>query len=110
MAGLAAPVVEHAGVRYAIGLPGDLVVLGDWDCDGIATPVVVRPADGSVWAFPSWTTGPEVLGAEPVTSTSDPVDASTRSDIDGCDVVAITTADGDEVVVHLQAGERSRGR
>ena len=99
----ATPVVAHGGARYAIGLPGDLVVLGDWDCDGTTTPAVVRPADGSVWAFPGWTEGPEVLVAEPVGHAPAPLGVSARSDGAGCDVLAITTADGDEVLVHPQA-------
>ena len=103
---LAAPVVEHAGARYAIGLPGDLVVLGDWDCDGITTPVVVRPDDGSVWSFPSWTTGGEVLAAEPLTRAPAPLRAVSRPGSDDCDVLAITTAEGDEVLVQPSMRER----
>lgn len=109
-AGLESPLVEHDGARYAIGLPGDLVVLGDWDCDGTTTPAVVRPADGTVWSFPSWTTGPEVLAAEPVSLAAGAIGATTRAGTEGCDVLAITTAAGDEVVVHPATIERESGR
>jgi hypothetical protein len=46
--------IEHAGRRYAVGEPGDVVLLGDWDCDGTASPVVHRPATGQVWRFDAW--------------------------------------------------------
>lgn len=37
-----------------IGVDGDVVALGDWDCDGIDTPALLRPATGEVFVFPSW--------------------------------------------------------
>jgi hypothetical protein len=92
-------VVESAGVRYEVGAPGDLVVLGDWDCDGTPTPSVVRPTDGSVWTFPNWTTASEVAVAEAVGVAPSPVAAVSRPGPDGCDALAITTAAGDEVIV-----------
>jgi hypothetical protein len=46
--------IEHAGRRYAVGEPGDVVLLGDWDCDGTASPAVHRPATGQVWRFDAW--------------------------------------------------------
>ncbi len=33
-----APTIDHGGSRYAVGEPGDVVVLGDWTCDGVPTP------------------------------------------------------------------------
>ena len=46
--------IEHAGRRYAVGEPGDVVLLGDWDCDGTSSPAVHRPATGQVWRFDAW--------------------------------------------------------
>lgn len=46
--------IEHAGRRYAVGEPGDVVLLGDWDCDGTASPAVHRPATGQLWRFDAW--------------------------------------------------------
>jgi hypothetical protein len=40
--------------RYRIGDPGDRVVLGDWDCDGRDTPLVVRPGAPSAFRFDDW--------------------------------------------------------
>ena len=96
---LVAAVVEHDGVRYRIGRPGDIVVVGDWDCDGAPTPSVVRPGDGSIWSFRSWASGGEVVVAEALGYAAAPVAATATPEREGCDVLAITTADGRRVVV-----------
>ena len=95
----AAAVLEHEGSSYAIGAPGEIVLVGDWDCDGTPTPSVVRPADGSVWTFRAWSAGGEVVTAEPLGRTPSAVTAMSRRERGGCDVIAVTTADGREVVV-----------
>lgn len=106
MGGAGGAVLEHEGMRYEVGGPGEIVVLGDWDCDGTPTPSVVRPADGSVWTFPRWTTGPEVVVARALGTAPSPVAAAARPEPSGCDVLAITTAAGDEVIVRPTAGGR----
>ena len=50
----AAAVLEHGGRRYAVGATGDFVETGDWDCDGQATPAIVRPSTGGVVLFDVW--------------------------------------------------------
>jgi len=47
-------VVAPDGVSYQVGQPGDVVTVGDWNCDGSATPGVVRPATGEVFLFDRW--------------------------------------------------------
>lgn len=41
--------------RYDLGPAGDVVVVGDWDGDGIDTPAVVRATTGEVFTFDAWT-------------------------------------------------------
>lgn len=41
-------------VTVEIGQEGDLVALGDWHCDGVATPALLRPTTGEVFVFPEW--------------------------------------------------------
>jgi eukaryotic-like serine/threonine-protein kinase len=36
------------GVRTVVGGPGDVVVAGDWGCEGTVRPAVLRPATGEV--------------------------------------------------------------
>ena len=50
----AGAVLEHGGYRYGVGAPGDFVQTGDWDCDGQATPAIVRPSTGHVVLFDAW--------------------------------------------------------
>lgn len=47
-------VLEHGGHRYGVGVPGDFVETGDWDCDGESTPAIVRPSTGDVVLFNAW--------------------------------------------------------
>lgn len=42
------------GNRYQVGQPDDLVRLGDWDGDGVATPALLRPSTGAVFLFDRW--------------------------------------------------------
>lgn len=46
--------LTRAGERFGVGEPGDEAVVGDWDCDGTATPGLVRPATGEVFLFDRW--------------------------------------------------------
>lgn len=47
-------IAQVGSVTVELGEDGDLVTLGDWDCDGVATPAVLRPATGEVFVFPEW--------------------------------------------------------
>jgi hypothetical protein len=59
-------VVAWNGLRFSVGPPrspagdgdgdahGDVVLVGDWDCDGVATVAVWRPAAGVVFVFEGW--------------------------------------------------------
>ncbi|MEM9465608.1 MAG: hypothetical protein AAGA90_09550 [Actinomycetota bacterium] len=53
-AGEPATVVVHDGRRYAVGAPGDLVHVADWDCSGESTPAVLRPNTGELAVFTAW--------------------------------------------------------
>jgi hypothetical protein len=39
--------------RYLVARPGDIVVVGRWQC-GPALPAVLRPATGRIWTFSRW--------------------------------------------------------
>lgn len=47
--------------RFEVGRPGDEVAIGDWDCDGTATPAVLRPGTGEVFVFSGWAGGTELV-------------------------------------------------
>ncbi len=52
--GAAQPAIATPTRRWLIGQSGDHVTVGDWNCDGIATPVVLRPTSGEVFFFAVW--------------------------------------------------------
>ncbi len=93
----AAAVLDHGGRRYAVGLEGDLVVTGDWDCDGEAAPAIVRPSTGAVVLFDAWPGPGETLDG-PVRWT---VKAPTGVEVfhDGsCDLLRVLTASGSRLL------------
>ncbi len=68
------------GARFRVGRPGNDLTLGDWDCDGRSTLVLLRRGRGEVWHFPRWDPdGPvaavpvvTVPGARSLATTADP--------------------------------------
>jgi hypothetical protein len=42
--------------RFALGVPGDHLYLGDWNCDGVATPALFRPSSGATLYYDTWST------------------------------------------------------
>lgn len=92
----AAPVVEHAGRRYAIGGPGDLVTLADWTCDGVATPAVLRPATGTIAVFTEWP-APDAQITASIVTTVDGASAFVVSD-DPCPDLRVRTAGGSRLI------------
>lgn len=71
--------------RYALGAPGDVVALGDWDCDGRATPGTYRPATGVVTLYGSWPGEGPGLAPDTVRRTPAGGGAEIVAGPDGCD-------------------------
>jgi hypothetical protein len=87
-------IVDAGVAQWSLGEPGDLVALGDWDCDGDASAALLRPGTGDVFVFSAW--APQ---DEPVTV------ASTRRVDSGVGLRAEAAGDGcDRLVVDLAAG------
>ena len=77
------PVVRIAGVRWAVGEPGDVAAVGDWDCDGVATPAVLRPSTGELFTYDDW--GDDRTARRAGSSPGARTIAAVDSDGDGCD-------------------------
>lgn len=86
-------IVKHGGRSYSIGLQDDLVVLGDWDCDGEVTPAIVRPATGGVVLFESWPGVAETIEAPIRWQVDGPNDLKVES-VGACDRLRVYTAIG----------------
>lgn len=46
--------VSVGTATFRVGQPGDHVVVGDWNCDGLATAALRRPSTGEIFVFPHW--------------------------------------------------------
>jgi eukaryotic-like serine/threonine-protein kinase len=87
-------VVEAGRERWAVGEPGDVVAVGDWDCDGTATPAVYRPSTGDVFVFDAWATRGGPLAAEPTAQVPDGTALDAQPEDDDCTTPVVVTADG----------------
>jgi hypothetical protein len=93
--------VRTGGHRWQVGEPGDLVAVGDWDCDGTATPAVVRPSAGRMHLFDRWASADAPVSARPGPAV--PADAASFEP-DGCGAAVIRSATGATQRVDTMAG------
>ena len=85
--------VDVGGVRYAVGGPGDLLGVGDWDCDGAATVALVERATGRVFLFDRWAGPDDDVSAASSAVVAEPTGIEVVGD-QACDVLVVTGADG----------------
>ena len=97
---VAAGVVSSSGRRWQVASADDLVAVGDWDCDGLATPAVVRHGTGRIWVYDEWAEGSEADLVEAVAAVPDVTSAS-AVDGDGCDDLEVTDAGGQTTRITL---------
>lgn len=97
---VAAGVVSSSGRRWQVASADDLVAVGDWDCDGLATPAVVRHGTGRIWVYDEWAEGSE---ADLVEAAAAVPDAAAASAVDGggCDDLEVTDAGGQTTRITL---------
>jgi hypothetical protein len=87
-----------AGTRYRLGLPGDEVLVDDWDCDGTATPALLRPSTGEVFVFPRWIESGETT-VSPILQVAGADDLVSDAPAGGCPTLSVRT--GDDVLVPI---------
>ncbi len=87
---------------FLYGNPGDDPLMGDWDCDGLATPAMYRPTNGFMYLRNSNTQGIADLEY----FYGDPADIPLAGDWngDGCDTLAIYRADEGKIYVKNSLG------
>lgn len=90
-----------AGIRYTLGRPGDLIEVGDWDGDGAATPLLVRPRTGAVFLFRSWPSPGRELTARPVARVPGAANVVVLRHREGHDTVRIERTSGPPVPLDL---------
>ena len=103
------PVAMPGGVlttvagRFAVGSPGDVVVLGRWDCGPVALPAVLRPGNGRVWAFYRWPTPGVDVAARPLGRVARAVSLSVVPGSRGCDGLKVLRQGMAPVMLHPAA-------
>ncbi|NCG25747.1 MAG: hypothetical protein GWP47_16645, partial [Actinobacteria bacterium] len=96
-----APTLINQGRRYAIGQPGDVAVVGDWDCDGTDTPALLRPATGEIAVFSDWPAPAAGIAAQHIVVV-DGARSLEIDDQDACIVLRVRTANG-SVLIPLES-------
>jgi hypothetical protein len=95
--------------QIGLGEPGDRVVLGDWNCDGVDTPALYRRAAGEVQYFDVWPAveqrsyQPDAVESAAVGGDADLEQGSGR-DRD-CDRVRVSTTGSDDTGAGAAAAE-----
>jgi hypothetical protein len=89
--------INVAGHHFVMTVdPADVVVVGDWDCDGVATPAVLRVPSGAIDVVDHWpTNGESTITARRVTviDGADSAEARPRAE-PGCATLAVGTPAG----------------
>jgi hypothetical protein len=89
-------VITHDGRQYGLGAEGDLVTVGDWNCDGTPTLAALRPATGEVVVFSAWPTSGATLTPSHRVIVADALEFITDSS--PCPELRIRTAFGSQLV------------
>lgn len=95
-----AGIVSSSGRRWQVASADDLVAVGDWDCDGLATPALVRHSTGRIWVYDEWAEGSEAALVEAAAAVPDAT-AANAVEADGCDTLEVTDAGGQTTLIAL---------
>jgi hypothetical protein len=92
---------------FFYGVPGDAPFVGDWDCDGVATPGLYRQSDGFVYVRNSNSQGV----ADVSFIFGNPSDVPLAGDFngDGCDTVSVYRPSTQQVFVINKLGTNGGG-
>ncbi|MEY2420842.1 MAG: eukaryotic-like serine/threonine-protein kinase [Acidimicrobiaceae bacterium] len=89
-------IIVFGAQRFEAGVAGDRVAVGDWNCDGVSTPAVLRPSTGAVFVFDAWASDGADVSVSPSHTIVGAVDVLTRDRGDGCSTLVVVRADGTE--------------
>src|SRR5262245_8392064 len=87
-------VVTSGDARWTLGQPGDLVTVGDWDCDGSASAALLRPPTGDVFVFPDWAQSGAPVSVTPIQRVEQAVGIHTQPGDASCDWLVVDLATG----------------
>ena len=91
-------------LTYQVGLPQDRLAVGDWDCDGRATALLLRPSTGELFEFSAWAKPGETAQSQLVSTIAQAADLSgeritdsTAAEKISCDRALVALLDGSQV-------------
>lgn len=96
---LSGNLIRVDGRWFEAGQAGDHVTVGDWNCDGTATPAVVRPSTGEVFVFDRWVSEDGEVTVEARGSVATAVSVEVPDDSTPCGSLDVRLADGSSVVL-----------
>jgi hypothetical protein len=91
--------ISAGTARWTLGEPGDLAAVGDWDCDGAASPALLRPATGDVFVFAGWATHDRPVTVHAAGTVDGSVGIRAQGRTDGCDDLLVDLASGSATTV-----------
>jgi serine/threonine protein kinase len=82
------------GLEFEVGQAGDHVVVADWYCDGDPSAVLLRPASGEVFLFPSLPVAGETLTAHRIAQVPGAVSVADEHTDSPCPALVVRDAAG----------------
>lgn len=96
-----ATVITAGGVRWRVGEPGDLVAMGDWDCDGESSAALLRPTSGDVFVFDGWAAPARPLTVLAARRAAGATGIRAEPDDRGCDRLVVDLAGGGRQTIDI---------
>jgi tRNA A-37 threonylcarbamoyl transferase component Bud32 len=90
------------GATFEVGQEGDVVVTGDWDCDGATGAALLRPRTGELFVFDALAGPGERVPGRALEPLPGAVTLETITQPDGCDSLVARAANGAAEVVAVR--------
>jgi hypothetical protein len=94
---------EADGATYSVGGAGDVIVLGDWDCDGSPGVALLQPDDGDVYLFDRLASQGTPITGRLVATVPGAVDLEAIEQPTGCSSLSVRHADGSPQLIVVGA-------
>jgi eukaryotic-like serine/threonine-protein kinase len=91
--------ISAGSAQWTLGEPGDVIAVGDWECDGRSTPALLRPVTGDVFVFPGWAADAEPVTVEARDRLPGAVALRAEPGDDGCDQLVVELSSGATTIV-----------
>jgi hypothetical protein len=80
---------EGVPVRFSLGRPGDVLLVGHWSCARRELPALYRPGTGEVFYLRAWPTAERPITSEPAVETGVRDGTARTAAVSGCERVVV---------------------